>query len=108
MKRISFLLLNALPIILMIALIPFVPDDYALTGIFVVIIAVALAIHRQKSDLPLLVWGFFIMIACEYLFVSTGVETFVRHTLLGIMPFWLPFLWSYGFVAIKRLIRMIS
>jgi hypothetical protein len=38
----------------------------------------------------------------EALFISTGVETFERKTLFGIMPLWLPFLWAYIFFALRR------
>lgn len=48
------------------------------------------------------------MIISEFFFVSTGVETFVRNTLFGIMPIWLPFLWGYGFVDIKRAIQILD
>jgi len=36
------------------------------------------------------------------------VETFVRNSLFGLMPLWLPFLWGYGFVAIKRGIKILE
>jgi len=48
------------------------------------------------------------MILVEGLFISTGVETFNRNSLLGIMPIWLPIIWGYGFVSIKRLIEIIE
>lgn len=101
-SKFSRLGLNILPILVMIGSIPFVKNDYLLTGLYVAIIAVALMIKREPEDITILVFGFFVMIASEYLFVSTGVETFNRNSLLGIMPLWLPFLWAYGFVAIKR------
>jgi hypothetical protein len=42
------------------------------------------------------------MIISEFFFISTGVETFVRDSLCGMMPLWLPFLWAYAFVAMRR------
>jgi hypothetical protein len=92
----------------MIGLIPYVSNDYILTGAYIGIIAVALFIKIERNDLLILIFGFFIMIASEYLFVSTGVETFNRNSLLGLMPLWLPFLWAYGFVAIKRSALILS
>ena len=108
MNKVSKIFLNATPILLMIGLIPLVRNDYVLTGIYAAIIAVALLIKREKNDLLLLVFGFFIMIASEYLFISTGVETFQRNSLLGLMPLWLPFLWAYGFIAIKRSVLILN
>ncbi len=104
----SQLVLNALPILLMIGLIPLVKNDYLLTGLYIAIIAIALALKREPRDITILVFGFFVMIAAEYLFVSTGVETFNRNSLLGVMPLWLPFLWAYGFVAIKRGVKILG
>jgi hypothetical protein len=89
------------PVLAMIALIPFVQNDFALVGIYVVIIAVS-AIRYTRKDLAFLIFGFFMLLGCEYLFLLTGVETFVRHTLFGVMPLWLPFLWAYIFVQLRR------
>lgn len=96
------IILNAIPVLVMIGLIPLVGDDYILTAVYAAIIVIALVIKKERNDLVVLVFGFFIMIVSEYLFISTGVETFRRTSLFGLMPLWLPFLWSYGFIAIKR------
>jgi hypothetical protein len=108
MKKIRGILLNALPILVMIGLIPLVLNDYLLTVVFVLIIIVSLAIKRTSFDLTALILGFVLMTIAEYLFVSTGVETFSRNSLFGVMPLWLPFLWAYGFVAIKRITYLVS
>lgn len=100
--------LNAIPVLVMVGLIPWVTNDYILTLIYIIIIVVSLVIKRTSNDLLILAFGFFIMIASEYLFVSTGVETFVRNSLFGLMPLWLPFLWGYGFVAIKRSVEILN
>ena len=49
-----------------------------------------------------------ILFVAEALFISTGVETFERKTLLGIMPLWLPLLWGYIFLAMRRAIMAIE
>lgn len=108
MYKILQILLISLPVLVMIGLIPFVSNDYVLTLLYFVIIIIALALKRTPKDLLILVSGFVIMIAFEYLFISTGVETFNRNTLFGLMPLWLPFLWAYGFVAIKRSIEVLN
>ena len=106
--KILFIFLNTIPIILMIVLIPSVENDYSLTGVYAVIIVSSLVIRYEKNDAHFLIAGFFIMLFSEYLFISTGVETFNRNSLLGIMPLWLPFLWSYPFVAIKKIINILN
>jgi hypothetical protein len=100
--------LNTIPVILMIALIPIIKNDYLLTGIDILIIIISFVIKYQPKDYLFFGFGFIIMIVSEYLFVSTGVETFVRNTLFGLMPLWLPFLWAYAFVAMKRAINILD
>lgn len=97
----------ALPILLMIEMIPFITNDYVLTALYVVIIAVLLLRKRRKKDLVILALGFVLMLIFESIFVWTGVETFTRRSLFGLMPLWLPVLWAYGFVSIKRLIEIV-
>ncbi len=102
MRKIQLIFLNAVPTLLMIGLIPFILNDYALLLLYVLIAAAAFWIKKERNDLLFFAFGFFAMVLSEYLFVSTGVETFVRNSLFGVMPVWLPVLWGYGFVAIKR------
>ena len=108
MNKILQILINTIPIIIMIGLIPLVANDYLLTAIYAAIIIAALAVKRNRNDILVLIFGFFIMIVAEYFFVMTGVETFRRNTLFGLMPLWLPFLWAYGYVAIKRAVEILA
>lgn len=102
MSSIIRIFLNAIPILVMIGLIPLIQNDYLLVIVYIVIIAISLLVRRERNDITVFIFGFFLMIASEYLFTSTGVETFIRNSLFGLMPIWLPFLWGYGFIAIKR------
>ena len=108
MQKILKIFLNSVPILIMIGLIPFVQDDYLLTLFYIAIIFVALFIKHSRTDFIVLIFGFIIMIISEYIFIRTGVETFIRNSLFGVMPLWLPFLWAYGFVAIKRASDLVS
>ena len=105
-KKITNLILNILPISIMIWLIPIVKDDYLLTLFYVVIILVSLFIKKYNKDATVFILGFFVMLFCEYIFLTTKVEVFERNSLLGIMPLWLPFLWGYGFVTIRRVMKI--
>ena len=95
------ILMIAFPVFFMIALIPLVQNDFLLAGIYIAIIAVS-SLRYRRHDFTFLVVGFFVLLVSEYLFISTGVETFERRSLLGVMPVWLPLLWAYIFIAIKR------
>ncbi|MBI2129479.1 hypothetical protein HYU07_04520 [Candidatus Woesearchaeota archaeon] len=101
-KNIFGVFIEATPVLLMIVLTPFVKNDYILAAIYLVIIAISFLVRYEKGDAVFLVLGFAMMFFFEYLFISTGSETFERRSLFGVMPVWLPILWAYGFVAIKR------
>ena len=102
--RVFKIFLNTIPVIVMVALIPVLSNDYALTGAYLAIIAAALLIRYEKRDILFFSFGLVTMTIAEYLFISTGVETFRRNSLFGLMPLWLPILWAYAFVAMKRAI----
>lgn len=108
MQKIKTIFLNALPILIMTGLIPLISNDIFLMLAYVIIILISFFIYREKNEITIFIFGFLVMIAAETLFVSTGVETFVRNSLFGIMPLWLPFLWGYSFVAMKRAIKILN
>jgi len=108
MKKIKQILINAIPVLLMIGLIPLISNDYWLTLAYIIFIVVSLVIATEKNDLLIFVFGFFVMIIFEYVFTSTGVEVFQRNSLFNLMPLWLPFLWGYGFIVIKRSIIILD
>ena len=95
------LFLLALPVVFMIVLIPYVQNDFLLAGIYILIIALS-SLRYGRHDFLFLIVGCVVLFFSEYLFISTGVETFDRKSLFGVMPVWLPLLWAYVFVAIKR------
>jgi hypothetical protein len=86
----------------MVILISVFKNDYILTAVYILLIIILFFIKREKNEFLIFVFGFFAMIFAEYIFIETGVEIFLRNSFLGIMPLWLPFLWGYGFVVIKR------
>jgi len=85
----------------MIGLIPLVKNDYLLSLLYIAVILISFKIKYVKNEYKIFIAGFILMIIFEFIFISTGVETFIRNSLFG-MPLWLPFLWGYGFVAIRR------
>ena len=97
----------AVPIFFMIALIPYVRNDFVLAGLYIAIIG-ASSFRYERHDFTYLIVGFFVLLVSEYFFISTGVETFERRSLLGVMPIWLPLLWAYVFVAIRRGVLVIE
>lgn len=107
-EKIKYIILNAFPILLMIGCIPIIANDYTLLGIYIWISTISILLHREKNDGIFYVVGFFFMLISESIFISTGVEKFERNSLFGLMPIWLPFLWAYGFIAIKRAVHILE
>lgn len=102
------ILKETIPIIVMIGLIPLVLNDYLLSIFYILIIAICLYFKKEKNDFVFMGVGFFAMIISESIFISTGVETFVRNSLFGLMPLWLPLLWAYAFVAMRRSLKILE
>lgn len=107
-QKIAQIFLNAVPIIAMILFINFVKNDWWLTLVYIIIIAISLIIKREKNDIVILCFGIVIMTLMELLFTSTSVEFFIRASLFKLIPVWLPFLWGYSFVAIKRSVLILN
>jgi len=108
MRKVLIGFLECVPILLMIGLIKPVENDWILAGVFVLIILASFFIKKERHEGRIFWLGFLGMMVSEYIFVSTGVETFQRNSLLGVMPVWLPFLWGYGFVVIKRISHLMG
>lgn len=108
MTKLQRILFEVFPVILMIGLIPLIPEDFLLTITYLLIAGFSFSIKREKNDFLAYAVGFIGITISEYFFISTGVETFNRATLFGLMPLWLPFLWAYAFVVIKRSLRILD
>ncbi len=109
MKIALKMFLAALPILVMVGLVPIIRNDYILTLVYIMIISGLFIFKKEKKiDAVIFLFGFIMMTIFEYIFISTGVETFVRNSLFNMMPVWLPFLWGYGFVAVKNGVRILE
>jgi len=108
LKKILSIIPYAIPVLVLIGLIPLIQNDYILTLVYIFFIIALLLIKKEQHDIAALVFGLIVITTSEYFFVSTGVETFTRNSFLGVMPLWLPFLWGYAFVTIKRSLRILD
>ena len=106
-NTVKTIMYNFLPIIFMIALIPVIKNDYILLGVYLLITVITLSIKHDAKDIKVFLVGLIMLTISESIFISTGVETFTRQSLFNIMPIWLPVLWGYGFIAIKRTLPVI-
>lgn len=107
MTKFGRTLQEMVPVLLMISLIPILLNDYVLSSAYTIIIIFSLLIKREKYDKRIFLVGFILMTFFEFVFINTGVEIFLRNSFFG-MPLWLPILWGYGFVAIKRVLNILE
>ncbi|HLC57341.1 MAG TPA: hypothetical protein VJH95_02095 [Candidatus Nanoarchaeia archaeon] len=103
-KLIKASFLEFLPVIIMIALIPVIKNDWALVAVYAILIIISFFIKLEKRELTIFISSAILLTLFELLFISTGVETFKRNSLFNLMPAWLPLLWGYAMVAGKRFI----
>ncbi|MGE5297627.1 MAG: hypothetical protein ACM3KM_00500 [Acidobacteriaceae bacterium] len=108
MNKLFYIFLNIIPILLMIGLIPVIKNDYWLLLAYLILIIAAFLIKKEKNDGIVFIVGLIGMAISESIFISTKVETFNRNSLFGLMPIWLPILWAYGFVVIKRCVKSLA
>ena len=108
MEKVKIIGLYCILIIAMIALIPAIASDVLLTLVYIVFSIGLLYFKSEKNDILAFVLGLVGITISEWFFVNTGVETFVRDSLFGVMPLWLPFLWAYAFVTIKRCLKVLD
>lgn len=100
--NIKKIILEIIPILILISLIPIMKNDYYILISYIILIAIFLKIKYEKNEYKVLIGGIILMTIMESLFILTGVETFKNKRLLGIMPIWLPIIWGYGMVAMRR------
>ncbi len=98
----------ALTIVVMLVAIPYVTNDYLLVFLYLFTPLLLFRLAPERYDAEAYLFGFIGVTICELLFIHTGVETFNRTTLFGVMPIWLPFLWAYAFVVIKRVLKLLT
>lgn len=107
-KNITRLEEYALTLVVMIAAIPYVTNDYLLVFLYILTPALLFKLAPERHDVIAYLTGLIGITIAELFFINTGVETFNRTTLLGVMPLWLPFLWAYAFMVIKRVLKLLS
>lgn len=108
MKKLVKILAYIIPILLMILLITLIQNDYILAFVYIIFIIGLLFYKKEKNDFIFIIFWFFWMLISESIFIKTGVETFTRNSLFWIMPIWLPFLWSYSILTMKRIINILD
>jgi len=71
--------------------------------IYIVLSVVLILWHRDNSEFVIFIYGIIIGGLVEVIGTQvSGYQSFIEPDFLGI-PIWLPVVWGYGFVAMKRI-----
>jgi|SRR3989344_3247295 len=108
-KRYGTVLIELIPIGVGIILsYLFWRNNLLLTGMYLILITLLLKLRYQLVDGTALIIGFFVGCIVEIIGTSVaGYQVFVNQSFLGI-PLWLPLAWAYGFMAMKRIGRILA
>lgn len=78
-------------------------NSILLTLIYAAAIVVILRIRYYPGDISALLYGFLLGFLVEVIGTSfSGYQSFTNPDFLGI-PIWLPIVWAYGLMAMKRI-----
>jgi len=78
-------------------------NNIILLAVYLIAILIILKIKYQRGDLFALCYGFIIGLLVETVGASVSrYQSFANPDFLGI-PMWLPVVWAYGFVLMKRI-----
>lgn len=96
--------LETVPIIIGVALTYFLwENNLLLTIVFTAMLTATLTIKRYPGDIFALIYGSVLGFALEVFQTSIAkFHSFSNPDILGI-PIWMPLVWGYGFVLMKRI-----
>lgn len=104
MDKFSKIFLETLPIVLGIFLSYLLWQNTVL--LFLVYLTFTLGLiylHKDKTEFIIFAYGILIGILVEVVGTKvSGYQSFTKPDFLGI-PIWLPIVWGYGFIAMKRI-----
>lgn len=100
--------LELIPIFIMFIFIRlFLMNNLILTSLMIITIIISLFVKYEKKEYILMIAGAVLMTLIEILFVNTGAEKFTNPLFFGI-PVWLPIIWAYGLVVMKRIVLLLN
>lgn len=104
MNKLLKVLIETLPIIFGILLsYLFWRNNFLLFVIYIFLILLLIYIHKDKSELVIFIYGVVIGTIIEVIGTQiSGYQSFAKPDFGGI-PVWLPVVWGYGFIAMKRI-----
>lgn len=104
MNKLSKIFIETLPILLGVLLTYlFWQNNVLLFIIYLVLTLGLIYLHKDKTEFVIFAYGILIGAIIETIGTQiSGYQSFTKPDFDGI-PMWLPVVWGYGFVAMKRI-----
>ena len=104
MSKLTKVFIETLPILFGILLsYLFWKDNVLLFIIYLVLTLGLIYFHKDKTEFVIFAYGILIGVIVEVIGTQiSGYQSFTKPNFGGI-PMWLPIVWGYGFVAMKRI-----
>lgn len=104
MLKLRSIFLETMPILLGVVLSYFLWQYGVLLAVVYLTLTLALIYaHKDKSELVIFFYGVLVGLLVETVGTSvSGYQSFAEPDFAGI-PVWLPIVWGYGFIAMKRI-----
>ena len=102
--KLKELLIQLIPLFIVFIIMIFVNSEILYTILIILLIIASFLIKYYPGEWKILVLGFLLAIIFEVVFglISYRLQHWEQDSLFGV-PYWLPFLWAYGFVYIRRI-----
>ena len=84
MRKLGYIALNFVPIVVMIALIPIIKNDHLLAVVYLIIVAVSLFIKRDEKDFLVFFLGLVMLTISETIFQQCHCTSLIIWGILEI------------------------
>lgn len=96
-----------MPLLIAFVIVWFIQQELVITLILFVLIGLSFKLSYEKNEWRLLIFGIILGIILEIGSDQILKLQFWSEGMLFGIPLWLPFMWGYGFVLIRRIGNLI-
>lgn len=102
-KTLKYIIVEILPLFFALGVLLLIGNELLMTAVIIAIVLISFKIQYKKNEWKLFFIGLILGLSFE-LFGDAiyKLQTWQQTSLFG-LPLWLPVLWGYGFVIIRRI-----
>jgi 4-hydroxybenzoate polyprenyltransferase len=97
------LLKQILPLFAALAIFLLTTNEFIVTGVIALMIVATFLIHREQGEWKVVVLGIILGIVFELAGDAVYQAQYWESATLLSIPLWLPLMWGYGFIFIRRI-----